>query len=179
VTDAGYFAKRITQRPEWLKATSVREICSASSCISSGPDGWLDGWLHNEFGWFNRAADALGVIPPDQRGAYRLFAYRLYPALLRGGDQHTFPVPSDVHPEPIPPAFVSLGFDSISKSMPSVLGFECSPLSCNSMATEIAANEYCLFDSLDSAIAGATRFSIEQPEPGDYYIVEVLAGSGL
>jgi hypothetical protein len=44
------------------------------------------------------------------------------------------------------------------------------------MAVEIMANEYCLFDSLDSAIAGATRFSIEQPEPGEYYVVEVLEG---
>ncbi len=58
--------------------------------------------------------------------------------------------------------------------MPSVLGFECSPFSCNSMAGEMRANEYCLFDSLEAAIAGATRFSIEQPEPGDYYVVEVL-----
>jgi hypothetical protein len=24
------------------------------------------------------------------------------------------------------------------------------------------------------ALAGATRFSIEQPEPGNYYVVEVL-----
>jgi hypothetical protein len=28
--------------------------------------------------------------------------------------------------------------------------------------------------SRDSAIAAAARFSREQPEPGDYYIVEVL-----
>jgi hypothetical protein len=174
VIDAGYFAKRITQKPEWLQAPSVREICSASCCISTGPDDWVGRWLHNEFGWFNRVTDALAMIPPDQHGAYRLFAYRMFPALFRDGDRHTILVPSDVHPEPIPPTFLSLGFDSISKSMPSVLGFECSPLSCNSMAIEITANEYCLFDSLDSAIAGAKRFSIEQPEPGEYFVVEVL-----
>jgi hypothetical protein len=58
--------------------------------------------------------------------------------------------------------------------MESVLGFECSPLSCNAMATEMDTNEYCLFDSLEAAVAGAARFSIEQPEPGDYYVIEVL-----
>ena len=58
--------------------------------------------------------------------------------------------------------------------MPSVLGFECSPLSCNSIAGEMGANEYCLFDLLEAAIAGAMRFKIEQPEPGDYYVVAVL-----
>ncbi len=47
-------------------------------------------------------------------------------------------------------------------------------LSCNSMAAEVSSNEFCLFDSLEAAIAAATRFSIEQPEPGDYYVVEVL-----
>jgi hypothetical protein len=83
-------------------------------------------------------------------------------------------LPSDVHPDPIPATFESLGYDSVNRSMARVLGFECSPLSCNRMATEMATNEYCLFASLDTALAGAARFSIEQPEPGDYYMLEVL-----
>ena len=37
-------------------------------------------------------------------------------------------------------------------------------------------NEHCLFATLQSAIAGAERFAAEQPEPGDYYVVEVLEG---
>jgi hypothetical protein len=68
----------------------------------------------------------------------------------------------------------SLGFDCVGKSMYTALGFECSPLSCNEMASEIAANQFCLFTDLDGAIAGAERFAVEQPEPGDYYVVEVL-----
>ena len=35
-------------------------------------------------------------------------------------------------------------------------------------------NEFCLFSSLDAALAGADAFSVEQPEPGDYYVVQVL-----
>ncbi len=61
--------------------------------------------------------------------------------------------------------------------METVLGFECSPLSCNEMAAEISANEFCLFRGLNAAIAGAQRFAAEQPEPGDYYVIEVLEGS--
>ena len=83
-------------------------------------------------------------------------------------------MPSDVRPDPIPDVFVPLGFDSANKSMESVLGLECSPLSYNLMAIEIDTNEFCLFPSLEAAIAGADRFSVEQPEPGDYYVVEVL-----
>jgi hypothetical protein len=174
VIDAGYFAKRVAPKPDWLTAASVREICSASDCISVAPDGWIEPWLHNEFGWFNRVADALAVIPPDEKPAFRLFAYRIYPEVFRAGARHELTVPADVHPDPIPGTFTFLGFDSVSKSMESVLGFECSPLSCNAMAAAMDTNEYCLFDSLEAAVAGATRFSIEQPEPGDYYIIEVL-----
>jgi hypothetical protein len=174
VIDAGYFAKRVVQTPDWLKAASVNEICSASTCISLAPDGWIDHWRHNEFGWFNRVSDAFAVVPPEQGRDFRLFAYRIYPHLFRTGARLELRVPSDVHPDPIPATFESLGFDSVNKSMATVLGFECSPLSCNSMATEMSTNEHCLFESLDAAVAGAIRFSIEQPEPGDYYVIEVL-----
>ena len=71
VIDAGYFARRVAPKPDWLNASAVREICSASGCISVAPDGWVGHWLHNEFGWFNRVADALAVIPPDQWAAFR------------------------------------------------------------------------------------------------------------
>jgi hypothetical protein len=172
--DAGYFAKRVAPKPDWLHAPSVREICSVSDCISLAPEDWVDRWLHNEFGWFNRVSDALAVVPVDEVADYRLFGYRIYPQIFRAGARHELIVPLNVRPDPIPETFELLGFDSVSKSMESVLGFECSPLSCNSMATEIDTNEYCLFHSLLAALAGATRFSIEQPEPGDYYVVEVL-----
>lgn len=172
--DAGYFAKRITPKPETLDAPGVVEICSVSNCISQAPEGWIEHWLHNQFGWFNRASDAQAVVPPHQRAAYRLFAYRIYPALFRNGARHEFALPSDVHPDPVPPTFRSVGFDAVSKSIETSLGFECSPLSCNAMAKEVNTNESCLFDSLEEAIAGAGRFSVGQAEPGDYYVVEVL-----
>lgn len=171
--DAGYFAKRVVPGSGWLNAPGVAEICSVSTCIASGPEGWIDRWLHNELGWFNSALDAMAVVPADERIVYRLFAYRIHPHLFRDGSAQPFALPPDVRAVAIPATFQSLGFDAVSKSLPG-LGFECSPLSCNGMAAEMATNESCLFDSLDGAIAGAARFSIEQPEPGDYYVVEVL-----
>jgi hypothetical protein len=174
VIDAGYFAKRIAPKPEFLNAPGVREICSVSECISSGPDGWIERWLHNQFGWFNRAADAVRVIPQGDPRRYRLFGYRVLPEIFKNGIRVALRIPADVRPDAIPSTFRSLGFDSLNKSMDSVLGLECSPLSCNSLAAEIQVNEFCLFRTLDAAIAGAERFSREQPEPGDYYVVEVL-----
>jgi hypothetical protein len=174
VHDAGYFPKRIALKPDWLDAPAVREVCSASNCVSHAPEGWVYHWLHNEFGWFNSPSDALAALPADKKTAFRLFGYRIHLQVFRNGAQHELTLPSDVRPDPIPASFSTLGFDCVSKSMESILGFECSTLSCNSMAAEMGANEYCLFDSLADAIAGASRFSVEQPEPGDYYVVEVL-----
>jgi len=174
--DAGYFAKRVFLEPDWLKPAKVLEICSVSHCISKPADGWTKQWLHNGLGWFNRIGDAVNVVPADERDACRLFAYRLHPEKFPKGDSIQFVTPSDVRPDPIPDRFRSLGFDVASKSMESILGFECSPLSCNSMAVECEANEFCLFSSLRAAIAGARRFAAEQPERGDYYVIEVLEG---
>ncbi len=178
MVDAGYFAKVIEPTPDWLKCQSVREICSVSTCISSGADEWIDHWCHNELGWFNTIEDAWSVVPASERHRYRLFAYRLTLTRFRKGEPLEVALPADVHPVPIPATFRSLGYDAVSKSMESVLGFECSPLSCNSMAQEIPANEFCLFATEAAATDGAQAFSIQEPEPGDYYVVEVLEAHG-
>jgi hypothetical protein len=174
--EAGYFARRVKPKPEHLPAPDVREICSVSECISPGADHWIASWRHNSLGWFNRVADAAGVVPEDQRGEYRLFAYRIHPEVFHGRARAALEMPDDVRPEPLPAGFRSIGFDSASRSSASGLSLECSPLSCNGMASEMAVNEHCLFPTLDAAIAGAIRFALEQPEPGAYYVVEVLEG---
>lgn len=94
MVDAGYFAKVIEPTPDWLNCQSVREICSVSTCVSSGAEDWVDHWRHNELGWFN------------------------------------------------------------------------------------SIEEFCLFGTEATATAGAQAFSVEEPEPGDYYVVEVLEADG-
>ena len=172
----GYFARRVKPKPEHLSAPGVREICSVSECMSPGHDDWIKSWRHNSLGWFNTVSDAIGVVPEAERGEFRLFAYRIHPEAFRGRERLPLTVPDDVRPEAPPAGFRSIGFDSASRSSDAGLSLECSPLSCNGMASELAANEHCLFATLDDAIAGAVQFAVEQPEPGDYYVVEVLEG---
>ena len=145
-----------------------------SECLSPGAEDWIRPWRHNGLGWFNRVVDAASVVPVSEQAAYRLFAYRLHPELFRAGERLSLDVPDDVGPEPLPAGCQSLGFDAASKSSPAGLSLECSPLSCNGLAGEMPVNEHCLFATIDDAIAGAQRFAVEQPEPGDYYVVEVL-----
>ena len=172
----GYFARRVAPRPDHLRAPGVREVCSVSECLSPGADDWISQWRHNGFGWFNSVSDALSVVPAVERAQFRLFAYRLQPEVFRGTGRAPLTPPDDVRPEPLPAGFRTIGFDSASKSSDSGLSLECSPLSCNEMAAELPVNEHCLFPTLEAAIAGAARFAAEQPEPGDYYVVEVLEG---
>jgi hypothetical protein len=113
-----------------------------------------------------------------KRPSFLLFALLAVIITASGCGGNNVAVPENVQPEPITNEFRSLGFDSANKGMESVLGLECSPLSCNVMAAEIRANEFCLFSGVNEAIAGAERFAVEQREPGHQYVVEVLERRG-
>lgn len=171
----GYFPKKVEQRPDWLKAAHVSGIRSVSDCISSGPPDWIQRWPHNEMWVYSTSAAARAVIPEDRCHEYELHAYRMLPIKWDAGNQTAVLIPKlDV--EPLSAGFQSVGFDAVSITN-GVSGFGCSPLSCNSMAEEIATNEHCLLPTQQLAEQVALRFCIEEPEPGPYYVVEVLRWS--
>ena len=169
----GYFPKRRTQRPGWLEADAVREICSVSECMAAGPEGWIHAWKHNAWGVFDTPALAWGVVPEREREAFDLFAYAVYPARFVSG----FKAALDVQIEgvaPRDPSFLMLGYDIVSRG-PNA--FECSPLSCNGWAGEVGTNEWCLVDDLDEALRLASIAEASGCEPGDYLVVQVWRGS--
>jgi hypothetical protein len=168
---AGYFPKRVAPRPDGFECPAVRHICSVSCCISDGPDGWIDHWLHNELGLFDSVDLAAQVIAPSEEG-FTIFAYRVGTVCFDGGRAEDWTWP-EIDPEDRG-GYRSLGFDVVGKTDLG-MGFEHSPLSCNGMAGEYPVNAHCLLDDLMVAVAAAEQFSIEQPEPGRYYVVEVLA----
>ncbi|MBL8220679.1 MAG: hypothetical protein JNL62_15720 [Bryobacterales bacterium] len=169
----GYFPKQTAVPRAWDHAPHVTSICSISTCIGSAPEGWMERWIHNDWGYFASVDDARSTIPQGARD-FTLFAYRLFPR--RFIHHETEPIELELPPiEPLPPAFHSIGFDVVSRSYSAF--FECSPLSCNGLAIQIPVNMFCLLDTLDQAAALAQRFAIEQPEPGSYYVIEVLRES--
>jgi hypothetical protein len=168
----GYFPKRVVPGSACLDdAPSVVDICSVSHCISEPPDDWIDHWLHNPLGFFDSPDLAAQVIPPSGDG-FTLFAYRVGTVRFDEGRPEVWIWP-EIDPEDRG-GYRSLGFDVVGTTDPG-FGVAHSPLSCNGMAAEYPVNAHCLFDDLAVAVAAAEQFSIEQPEPGMYYIVEVLA----
>jgi len=182
----GHCAKQIwVPTLEWGGAwgSHVREIASVSSCISSRASNWVDRWDFNRSTCWNDERSALAKVPAESLPHFQLFSYRLLPILFdKSGDptavsiDHVFPDTLPALPvEPDLSQHLRLGYDIVERPSLSILGFGCSPLSCNGMAAEIAVNQYCLLDDIDDAIAVAKRFGTEQPEPGPYIIIEVLS----
>jgi hypothetical protein len=166
----GYFPRR-TNLPAGLSfSTNVDELCSVSDCLKAAPENWVEHWRHNDLGFFNTCQDALSILPPDASG-FSLFAYRLLPIRYLKDQAEPIEIAAQ-SAEPLPPGFVSLGFDVVNKTFSAF--FECSPLSCNGMADEVAVNRFCLVATLDEAIAFAERCAREEPEPGPFYVLEVL-----
>jgi len=170
---AGYFPKHVVGVPGWLEAPGVTDVCSVSTCVSEGPGDWVGRWLHNELGLFDSPELATQLVSPEDP-PMTVFAYRISTVRFIKGVGQAWAWPS-ISPTALPTNFRSLGFDAVSKYMDTILGFECSPLSCNSLAREWPVNSHCLLDSLDKAIEAAERFSVEEPEPGMYYVAEVLS----
>jgi hypothetical protein len=50
---------------------------------------------------------------------------------------------------------------------------ECSPLSCNGLAAELAANRHCLFESLEQAKQSLETGKFDHSEPGPFRIFAV------
>ena len=167
----GYFPKRVDAAPDWLLTEGVKEVCSVSEHVSPGPEGWIDRWLHNEMWAFDGEEAAWAVVPDGpSNAAYRMFAYRLFPVEFDGGEQRPFAIPPLAVKLP-PAGYRRLGYDAVSRSCGSA--FECSPLSCNSMAEQTATNRYCLVDDAQTAFHFAAEFEAQGCEPGPYYVVEV------
>ena len=63
----GYFPKRTVKPPAWLEAAGVTEVCSVSTCVSDGPEGWIDQWRHNDMWVYDTPESAWSVRVPGLR----------------------------------------------------------------------------------------------------------------
>jgi hypothetical protein len=172
----GYLVKRTEGRPG---LGAVEEVASVSCCISTASAGQpLRG-----MGFHPSESLALSDAEQAADQSYDLYAYRLLPvAFGEDGEMRDLDdeeraalAAAERDVEPIPPDYVCLGWDITNNS----LGwnywprFECSPLTCNGLAKQIATNRYGLIEELDRALAAAPEVIEGPSDPGMYYLVQV------
>lgn len=191
----GYLAREIVTGDEYrahavaVQDPRIQEICSVSTCISPAVKDF-DRWAFNEAGYYPTVQSALDAVHQDRRSRAALFAYRLYLVEFTGGERKEVTsaellganAPLLITEEP-PARFRSIGFDVVSgrralpesqRSPRAPFGLDCSPLSCCGLSVRYAINSYCLLPEYGDAAVTARDFSREEPEPGPYFIVQVL-----
>jgi hypothetical protein len=175
---AGYMAKRVEERPDWLGAVSVADIYSLSGCVSEYFCDYVPHWKHNGFWLFdspeeiNEIAAATSLEMTEQN----LFYYEVYEKQFddrKNAWEPYAPDPSFKTDVKVPDQKTLEGFDVVTfyaRSSP-----ECSPLSCNSLAAEIPVNAHCLLPSLEEAIRLVEMGQFDNSEPGPFRIFAVYS----
>lgn len=174
--EAGYMAKKVASRPDWIQAPRVTDVCSVSSCISAAFCDYIGHWKHNGYWLF----DSPSVIAEIARAesidlsVHQIFYYEVH--------EQQFDEPlrrwQPFAPEAAFTTRVSaperkelLGFDVVSFSAQT--SPECSPLSCNRLAETIEVNEHCLLRSLEQARHLLENGAFHNSEPGPFRIFAV------
>ena len=173
----GYMLKEVTiPAPALVSASDVKAVYSLSNCVSSDFADYIPLWKHNGWWLFNTqkavtdAADGLD-LDLDQ---LTLFYYEAYDHQFKAETRSWQPI----LPDASFPTDVVAPIDSKFRGFDVVTFFagtspECSPLSCNGLASELPVNRYCLFDSFDDAFGALQQDKFEDGEPGPYRIIAV------
>ncbi len=173
---AGYMAKRVTNRPEWIKAKRVDDIFSVSHCVSDDFADYINYWEHNGY-WFFNSPDVIRKVAREHEldlTGTSLFYYEVYELEFddAGGAWAPFaPEPSFKTQVVVPASRTLNGYDVVT--FMAHTSPECSPLSCNSLAEDIETNRHCLLSSFDRAKELLEQGKFRNSEPGPFRIFAV------
>ena len=183
VIPAGYMAKRVAARPEWLKAECVADIYSVSNCASKDlayffKDSVLD-WPLNGYWLF----DSPEIIRHEalshsvDLAEAMLFFYEIHELEYDEDDGQWMSFePSWPTRIVVPPTVRTLeGYDVVSFEQGT--SPECSPLSCNGLANEVETNEHCLLPSFERAQQLLSEGRFNNVEPGPFRIFALYSVS--
>lgn len=171
-------AKHVVSRPEWLKAERVADIYSVSNCISNDFADYINYWKHNGF-WLFDSPEIIQKVAKEHSldlTNISLFYYEVHELEYDENEASWKPFT----PEPsftaqiIEPKTKNLeGYDVVTfyvRTSP-----ECSPLSCNALATEVETNQHCLLSSMEQAQHMLEQGKFKNTEPGPYRIFAVYS----
>lgn len=175
---AGYMAKQIATRPDWLKADRVTDIYSVSNCVSDDFADYINYWKHNGY-WFFDSPETIQELAKEKSldlTNTKLFYYEVHELEYSEKEKAWKPF----GPEPsfntqiIFPVTRQLeGFDVVTFYVHT--SPECSPLSCNSLASEVETNEHCLLPTFEKAKQLLDEGKFDNSEPGPYRIFAVYS----
>jgi len=178
MTPAGYMAKYIDKKPEWLKAYGVADIYSVSGCMSAMFADYIKFWKHNGY-WFFDTPDMIEQLARDNGldiSAALFFYYEVYEKQYDESARTWCEFeasPKLATSVRVPAARQLEGYDVVSFSMGNAP--ECSPLSCNGLAKSLLVNNHCLLPSFEEARAQLEAGSFDNSEPGPFRIFAVYS----
>ena len=179
----GYMYKTVVVRPDWLNADTVLDVYSVSNCISHDFADYITYWKHNGYWLFNSPQVIEEIARKETIDLFgmTLFYYEVYEYEFDedSNEWSAFtPEPSFTTDVQLPVAKSLEGFDVVAFSAHT--SPECSPLSCNLLATRIPVNEHCLLNALEEAKGALEGGLFQKSEPGPYRIFAVYTvNSGL
>jgi len=173
---AGYMAKRVVGRPDWLTTERVSGIYSVSGCVSENFADYITFWKHNGY-WLFDSPEVIIRLAREHEidlADTALFFYEVHELQFDAGEWTRFePDPSFSSDVRVPESKAFEGFDVVTffaQTSP-----ECSPLSCNSLAAEIETNSRCLLESFEHARKLLEDGMFNNSEPGPYRIFAVYS----
>ena len=175
---AGYMAKCITARPDWLGVDRVVDVYSVSGCISPDFADWVSDWRHNGYWLFDSPEIIRSVAARHEVDltATTLFYYAMHEQQFDEDGRRWTPVvaePSFTTQVVSPSASTLEGYDVVTFSVGTRA--ECSPLSCSRLAAEIETNAHCLLPTLEQAQALLEAGRFAHSEPGPFRILAVYS----
>jgi len=175
---AGYMAKRIATRPDWLQADHVVDVYSVSHCVSNDFANYINYWKHNGY-WLFDSPEIMRELANEHSldlTSTTLFYYEIHEREYDEQEQSWKPF----GPQPsfttaiVQPKYSHLeGYDVVTFSVHT--NPECSPLSCNSLASEVETNEHCLLSSFEEAKQLLEEGKLDHSEAGPYRIFAVYS----
>ena len=174
---AGYMAKRVVARPDWLRAERVSRASIQSVGVSprilpttsaSGSTTAI-GWSTRQRPSWRSRGKTKSTWPKRCCSSTTFMNCSSMPANGRASSPSRRFAPTCSVPE----AKVFEGYDVVTFSAQT--SPECSPLSCNALASGVEANTRCLLQSFEQARALLENGTFNNSEPGPYRVFAVYS----
>jgi hypothetical protein len=178
MTPAGYMAKKVVKRPDWIRAPSVEDIYSLSGCISAPFADYIKHWKHNGY-WLFNSVDAIRTLASEHGIPLthcKIFYYEVFDQEYDDDRMEWRPFAREASfgTAVVLPVRKQLeGYDVVTFTAHT--SPECSPLSCNNLAAAIRTNSHCLLTSFEDARARIEAGGFERSEPGPFRIFAVYS----